>query len=778
MVRRAFDIYYSRLLTVNMELNLRNKELVSSEAFKRVVVSRDAMAALIDGVTVLGPRHILKLTDLTRQDKGDILEIANRSVQVFSKAEEAQRLAQRDLLLRLGVLMGVLFTLMSVAIVLAVRISRQAAFQARGAARIASKVRRIIDASLDGMIVADASGIITHLNEATLRLFGHGQSDLLGASISDYLFHQTPDDRDTDVGQLTRYQGPNRLVASQRDRLTVVHGSGREIPLEVSIVSDQDGDGRPIFIFFLRDMTIELEAETRLRRARDLARFEAAEKSRFLAMMSHEMRTPLHGVLASLDLINTRNLSDGDRRFLNTAQACSVSALEQVDEVLEVTRSGATEVTVSVFDPRKLVADLLDDLRPLATERGNRLLLTPPETEICPAVSGWRRGFLLVLRNLVSNAVKFTRGGEIVVTLGCLAQPDGRLALDVEVRDTGLGIDPGDHDRVFREFETLVHPGQGGLGGVGLGLAITRSAVERMGGKIMLESALDRGSCFSFRLLLDPAPADGPVKATGLPDPEAKAAAPPPEPCRVLVVDDNPVNLALLAEMLRRIGHRPEIALDGPTAVAMAHGEAFDLILMDIGMPGMDGLAATRAIRAGGASAYCPIVGVTALVLEERRPSILAAGMQDVLSKPLRLAQLRSYLAEFFSDHMPDLDAKEDEGYDEARSLMGDVRMAQLVEQVIQDTKVALTALRTPLGAKSPQDLLHRAAGSAAVIGALALAEALLKGERNAMAGLGHAVCQSTAEIAAEIAAELARTERHVQRRWPDSPRAGFELAE
>lgn len=765
-VRRAFDIYYSRVLTVTAALYPATDPIIQPSYIGWIEASRDEMAALIDGVALLGPQEIRQLTDITLRDAIDIREITSEAILMFTRLAQTQRHEYRDLLIRLGLLMGVLFILMTVAVVLALRISREAARRARSAARTASNLRRTFEASLDGVIVSDAAGTIIYLNTAALRMFGQGPSDLLGASIAETILPQTPDASDTStLRRLVRGGEPGQIVDSGRHRLTGVHRSGHEFPIEVSIMSDHDSDGRLVYIGFLRDITTDVEAETRLRDARDQARRDAAAKSRFLAVMSHEMRTPLHGVLAALDLIDSGNLGATDRRFLATARACGHSALDQVDEVLEVTRSGATEVTLSTFEPRRVVAELLAGLHPLATGRGNRLILTPPKAGRCPPLLGWRRGFLLVLRNLISNAVKFTSDGEIVVTLGCSPQPDGRVALDVEVSDTGVGIDPADHDRVFHEFETLDSGDGNPAAGVGLGLAIARSAVERMGSRIRLQSAPGKGSRFSFRLLLDPAPVSAPAEAAH-PDMHA-AGGPetPPEPRRILVVDDNPVNLALMAEMLRRLGHRPETALDGPKAIALARDEAFDLILMDIGMPGMDGMAATRAIRAGGASAFCPVVGVTALVLEEDRARILDAGMQDVLGKPLGLARLRAYLADFFADHLPA--DEEDEAFDEAWNLMGDAMMARLLEEVLQDAGAALSALCAPKSTRDQQALqqaLHRAAGSAAVIGAAGLAEALRRGERAIRDGDTGALegCEP------DIAAGMARTIDHMRRRWPD----------
>lgn len=732
-VRRAFDIYYSRLMTVAAALKPERTELFWRDNLGRLEKSRDRMAVAIDSTIMLGPREIQQLTEIVDRDSVDIRRVTSEALKIFTQQAEAQRHRHRDLLIRLGLLMGLLVVLMAVAVIFAVNISREATSRAQNAARTVASLRRIFEASLDGVLLSDPAGTIVYLNAAARHMFGQGHTALASNLFVDTILPTNlgDDDFKTLLG-IKGEPGHTEIINKGRHRLTGLHNSGRAFPIEVSISSDHDLDGRPVIVAFLRDITEEVQAEFRLREARDQARSDANAKGRFLAVMSHEMRTPLHGVLASLDLIEFENLTRTDQNFLKTARACGLSALDQVDEVLELTRSGATEVSITAFDPRSLVAELMAGMQPLAIERGNQLFLAPFVGKRCPAVYGWRRGFQLVLRNLISNAVKFTRNGDIVVRLECSLSPDGRAALVAEVQDTGVGIDPADHDRVFCQFETADDGNRDGAAGVGLGLAIARSAVERMGGKLEMVSARGVGTKLSFRLLLDIAPEEAshpnPV-APSLPSQNLTI------PRQILVVDDNPVNLVLMAEMLRRLGHIPETALDGPSALALAQTVGFDLILMDIGMPGMDGLETTRAIREGGESAFTPIVGVTALSPGEDREHSLDAGMQDVLSKPLRIEQLRVYLADFFADHVSTEDGSD--SFAEARDLMGDETMARLFRDVLKDVDsalVALHSLKTGEDLPNLRHLLHRAGGSAAVIGAPALSEALLAGERSILA--------------------------------------------
>ena len=350
-------------------------------------------------------------------------------------------------------------------------------------------------------------------------------------------------------------------------------------------------------------------------------------KSEFLATISHEIRTPLNGVLGMAQVMERGELSAAQRERLSIVQASALALLGVVNDVLDISKIEAGNMAIS---PAPFRLDLFAEgvrrlYAVLAQEKGLAFDLT-----LTDAAPGHRLGDEVRLRqivsNLISNALKFTEAGEIAVAI--TADDD---AVVVQVRDTGPGIAPADQAQVFERFVQADGSNTRRAGGTGLGLAICRELAVLMGGEISLASTLGEGSCFTVRL---PMPVTGEVQP-------AAAPAPAPEPAasgRILVVDDNPTNRLVLQTMLEEGGLASATAHDGVEALSAWEGGDWDAILMDIRMPRMDGLDATRAIRAGETGRNrprTPIIAVTASVLAHEAEAYRAAGMDDVVAKPV-----------------------------------------------------------------------------------------------------------------------------------------------
>lgn len=732
-IRQAFDIYYSRVSIVEAALGTFEVTEHIRRSLDRIASTREEMAAIIDAPGALDFAAVERLSRIAENDAPNIRILTSEALQLFAQLAEDERNGHRSMLIRLELLMAVLVILMICAIILAVRVSRAAIQRAAQAAQIASNLRLTIEASLDAVLVSDECGMILQCNAAAVHIFGFERNQLLGKTITETLIPAEGRQAFSEAMVGNSSEDPP-AASTGRFRLMALHASGYRLPVEVSLASDSTSEGLRIFITFIRDISDEVEAESNLRDARDQARKDAEAKGRFLSIMSHEMRTPLHGVIAGLDLVDCSRLSAKNRRFVKMAQECAQSALRQIDEILVLTRSGESEGPLVFYDPVALAKDITSELQALAAEQGNRLRL-----DVLPAsnnlqVLGRPRNFRLVLVNLVGNAIKFTRDGEIVVTILCRKVADDRAALTVSVSDTGIGIAPADQVRIFEEFETLDDSTRRAYGGVGLGLALAKAAVERMGGRIELDSEPGIGSRFFFTLHLYARTID-PVRAV---------APPPSAPLvltggskRILVVDDNAVNLTLLAEMISRLGHNPELAASGPEAITMAARSRFDLIMMDIAMPEMDGLTAMSEIRLGGASRETPVVGVTAFVAPDDRDGFLKAGMVEILPKPINLSQLHQFLHDLF-DTEPVRQAVTAHSisaeFEEVRAVMGDEKTRHLVQQVKRDAEVALATMTAGITTAAPdfaaiQSSVHRAAGSASVIGATQLASILRRAE-------------------------------------------------
>ncbi len=372
-----------------------------------------------------------------------------------------------------------------------------------------------------------------------------------------------------------------------------------------------------------------------LAEARDAADASNRAKSDFVAVMSHEIRTPLTTVMGMADLVAAEELPERTRTYVQAIQASGRHLLAIVNDVLDLSRIEAVGLTLEEADFQ--VVDLLEQVHwlmaPAAAERGIDLFF---DADIEPGtiVRGDSTRLRQVLLNLVSNAVKFTPSGHVRVEVRHRPAGPDRLLLQVQVEDTGIGIPEDRQARLFLKFSQVSDRTERHYGGSGLGLAICRRLVEAMGGGIGVESHPGKGSRFWFEVPF----ALGDRQAV-----EEKVEFGPGScaPRRILIVDDAEANRLLLADVLSRQGHEVIGAADGLQALELVRQGRFDLVLMDVQMPVMDGIEAARRIRTlPGAARDVPVVGLTANVLEEERQRCFAAGMSHCLSKPFVWADL------------------------------------------------------------------------------------------------------------------------------------------
>ncbi|MGG7567289.1 ATP-binding protein [Rhodovulum sp. DZ06] len=522
---------------------------------------------------------------------------------------------------------------------------RISAEQGREAAETRRRFASAINASLDAIVVADASGRIMVWNHAAEQVFGYSRSTAVGANMDELIvpanlraFHRRGIERYVKTGE-------RRLIGAGRQETRALRADGSEAPVEISVAAAHGDDG-PIFISYIRDISERIEADRALMRARDEAMAADKAKSEFIAVMSHEMRTPLNGVLGTLDLMARTALTPVQDRYLKTAVASGEILLRHVNDVLDIARIEAKRFAPepAPFLPEELLDSVALVSRPLVEGGGNRFRVV---TDLPPgALVGDARRIQQVLINLLGNAAKFTRGGEVALEAHALEHSRDSALVEFAVRDDGPGVSEADQARIFDDFVTLDASYDRKSGGTGLGLGICRRLIEALGGEIGVDSRPEEGARFWIRLDMGRASADAAVPLTDAPELDAPGGAPTHAGgLRVLVVEDNETNRFVANEMLSAHGHHVSLAEDGKAGVEAAQEARYDLILMDISMPGMDGVAATRAIRArGGPSAAAPIVGLTAHALPEEQERFRAAGMDGCLTKPLRMTTLVSAL--------------------------------------------------------------------------------------------------------------------------------------
>ncbi len=584
-----------------------------------------------------------------------------------------------------------------------------------------------------GVVITDPNlpdNPIVFLNPAFSKISGYPAEEVLGRNCR---FLQGPGTDAAVTHLLRRAISEKRsitveMINYRRDRKRFIN------ELRSSPVFDPAGK-LVAFVGIQHDVTARVRAEREAVKARRAAERANKEKSDFLAFMSHEIRTPLHGVMGTLSLMLDTNLDAEQRAYAETSRRCGQTLLGTVNELLDLSRIEAGKLTIGseTFTLADPVREVLDLVAPAAAEKG--LTLSASMDHHLPARAiGDAQRLHQVLLNLVDNAVKFTSRGSVEIRMAAL--PDGRLG--VAVTDTGIGIPPKLRARLFTRFAQAEGPPLRNQGGTGLGLAICKRLVALMGGQIAVDSTPGMGSTFFFDLPLVPVAQSGAPPSRISPAPDAVLPATPLANGRILLAEDGKVNQLVAAAILRKAGYTVELARDGAEAVAAAESSEFDLVLMDVRLPVMDGLVATGQIRQlPGVHGRVPIIAMTASVMPGDAEACINAGMDGYLAKPLDRLQMLAAVEEVLNARprrpraaipvpepgivAPVLDR---ETLEELRSAVGPGRLPRLIHVFIDETRARLARMIVATDTQHIEDEAHTLKAAAGTFGAVALRDA------------------------------------------------------
>ena len=505
--------------------------------------------------------------------------------------------------------------------------------------------KHLIDQSDDVVLVVDAKDArLIEANQQACDSLGYSRAELSRLTVPDFAT-EIPNMPSWTL-HLESLRCTGRMTREGRYR----RKDGSIFPVEASLKYVRH-EGRSYVVAGVRDISVRKQSEMVLQRAKEAAEEASRLKSQFLANMSHEIRTPLNGIIGFAEGIATAETLDSARDLSKTILSESDLLLELINTLLDHAKieAGRLDIESQPFAVRQVLESVISNCNTQARNKDLELRVS-----VAPDVPEWVMGDAFRLRqillNLAGNAIKFTETGSVTVDVSIAEACPDRAVLRLSVVDTGIGIPPEKQETIFESFTQADGSTTRKYGGTGLGTTISRELVTLMGGEIGLESEVDKGSTFWFTL---PAPICDNEVVEEIKRREAKASGDNASniscpPSSILVAEDYPTNQLVIRMHLEAAGHTVTIAENGQEAVNLCRDCRFDLVFMDMQMPEMDGLTATRTIRQGNAEyADIPIIGLTANADAGAQRDCLTAGMNNVITKPVRSSVLRGVVAEW-----------------------------------------------------------------------------------------------------------------------------------
>lgn len=643
--RQRFNSFYSRT-TILKESEAYQAELTGTEATLFLKEISDAvyeMSLIIDDTNndILQKRETL--LEISASISVPIRKLISLGLTLEAGIAERERKVLTDRLLEISFLSLMLLTTLLSLVILLWRISKLYIRRASENRGNLQRLSTMLNTSQDAVLVVQRNGEIADYNDVAKQMFSITSADGQSKVISDILVYQFQDSTPHPVSGETLFRacdaGPKRC-----DNYNALTATGGETPVELSM-DMASRSGLDICVCFIRDISHRITAEAEIQLAQEQALAGERTKTNFLNTVSHEMRTPLQAILGALDLMHETDMNPEQRRYSRTMQTSGQLLLKQINDVLDIALhdNGQLHLKNSIFGLDELLIELIQNQKLDAKNRKTHIKFMKPEAPL-GHVYGDADRVLQILLNIISNAVKFTQDGEITIEVSRISSAtDNDGIVEFQISDTGIGISEEDIPRVFDDFVRLGSHDAPSVAGSGLGLGIVKNLVTLMNGEIGLESIKGEGTLFWVRLSLPQLDLEQSI----LTEISQVAQAPMIRKLNILVAEDNPTSRYILAEMLVKDGHSVTQISDGSAAVVAAQKEKFDLILMDISMPKLDGIEAIKHIRTGnGASSKSKICVLTAHInaVDKVNKSLMDA--DGAYAKPLSWSVLRTLLAD------------------------------------------------------------------------------------------------------------------------------------
>lgn len=540
----------------------------------------------------------------------------------------------------------------------------------------------MLSSSLDALITIDDNGKVLDFNNAAEETFGWTEGEIYGQYLANYIIPHKH--REAHARGLSNYLETGKsTIMNKRMQLTALHKNGRSFPIEIVISPIKTTQGA-IFTAFIRDISDRLATEKKLQLA-------AQAKGNFLATMSHEIRTPMNAILGILGLLRDTSLNNKQRELVRTGRESGELLLTIINDILDFSRMEADKLEIenNDFDLYLLLSKTIKLLKHQADKKNLSLILNigaglPPYTK------GDADRLQQILINLINNAIKFTSSGSIIVSATALYTESNTFTLCCSIEDSGIGIDNELQNTLFEEFTMVDQTHSRKHEGTGLGLAICKRLTHLMHGEISVQSEPGHGSTFTFTVKLE---AIQKLKHD-TDHASAQKYLIPEANTRILLAEDNSANQMVIKNILEYAGLQVDIVANGQEAVNAVCTLPYDIVLMDVSMPEMDGMTATRKIRClKEPLSSIPIVALTAHALTGDREHFLESGMNDYLSKPIDREAALDCIARWTKSELKQLESTTevnssaaDIAIDTAIEIDTDYVDESVLQQLVQDT--------------------------------------------------------------------------------------------